>query len=298
MKTWLGVILAFSAIVATAWWICTGEGSTTSALALCTLAVFTGIVLILSDRIVEVSMKGVGTIKAAAKQAVLDAREIAEMRQRIEAQSATVNLVAREAAEARGLVDEVISKNQKAEQKIAVLDKAISEGTKAVSELKTFTEFNSTVLLAQNDDRRAYDQLLAWAKRPDHLFHMAAVKAIQTIMDQHDPPMIRMGFTVPWKEGIDPQKLTLTEIKQTFKESPPHIRIGILEFLCEKRKHFSKKDRLSFLVDVLRTDESLKVIEYAGRWFTDATGEKLKPLAIESHLSWWEENEGAIKNES
>jgi hypothetical protein len=116
-------------------------------------------------------------------------------------------------------------------------------------------------------------------------------------MDQHDPAMVRSGFTIPWKEGVDPQKLAVAEIEQTFKQAPPHIRVGLLEFLWEKRTDIPKKDRLAFLVEVLRTDESLNVVEYAGRWFANGTGDKLKPLAIPLHLEWWEKNKDSIKDE-
>jgi hypothetical protein len=247
----LGVLLIINGIVVTAWWVATGKGSATGALAVCGLAVFAGIALVLSDRLVEVSVKGVGTIKAAADQAISDAKEIATLRQRIEAQGATVDLVAKEAADAKALVDEVARKNQQAEQKLSSLDQAIREGNEAVAELEAYTQFNSTILAAQNDDRKAYDQLWEWANTTDHTFQKAAGKAVQTIMDQHDPAMVRSGFTIPWKEGVDPQKLAVAEIEQTFKQAPPHIRVGLLEFLWEKRTDIPKKDRLAFLVEVL-----------------------------------------------
>ena len=48
-------------------------------------------------------------------------------------------------------------------------------------------------------------------------------------------------------------------------------------------------------MDVLRTDESLRVVEYAGRYFAAGTDDKLKPIAVREHLKWWEENKNSVK---
>lgn len=291
----LGVLLVINALIITAWWLGTGKGGTAGALGLCTLAAFAGLALVLQDRLVEVTVKGVGTIKTAAEQVALDAKEVAAMRERITAQSATVDLVAKEAADAKRLVDEISGKNEQAEEKLAALDKSIREGSAAVEELKAYTEFNSTVVAAQTDNRRAYDQMWRWSEDPTYRFQRAASQAVQTVMDAHNPAMVRGGFQVPWKEGVDPKSLTLPQIGEAYRQAPPHVRLAILEFLWEKRTDIAKKDRLDFLAQVLRDDDSLQVVEYAGRWFAQGTGDKLKPLAIPLHLKWWEENKSSIE---
>lgn len=161
--------------------------------------------------------------------------------------------------------------------------------------MQLYTQFNSTVLAAQNNNRPAYDKLLTWAKDSLFLFQNASAQAVQTIMDQHASSMYMSGFTVPWNEGVEPQKLSLSDIQKAFAPAPPHIRIAILDFVWEKRTDIQKADRLQFLIDVLRSDESLQVVEYAGRYFAQGTGDKFKPLAIEQHLEWWEKNKDTIK---
>jgi len=291
----LGILIVVNAVIVTAWWIGTGRGGSPAALALCALSVFAGIAFVFQDRLVEVTVKGVGTIKTAAEQAVLDAKEVAAMRERIAAQGATVDLVAREAADAKRLVDEVSHKNEQAEEKLSSLDKAIREGSTAVEQLKAYTAFNSTVVAAQTDNRRAYDQLRRWSEDTAYPFQQAALQAALTIMDAHDPAMVRSGFAVPWKQGIDPKTLSLRQIAETYSQVPPQIRIGVLEFVWETRTDIPKKERLEFLAQVLRDDESLQVVEYAGRWFTQGTGDQFKPLAIAEHLKWWAENRESVK---
>jgi len=291
----IGILLVLNGITVSFWWIMTHGSHKGSMLTLSFLAVFAGIAFLISDRITELSMKGIGTIKAAANQATADANVVAELKNRVEAQSATVDLVAKEAADAKQLVDALSEKNSKAEKKLSQLDQSINDGNLAVKELQLYTQFNSTVLAAQNDNRQAYDQLWAWSKDSSFPFQKASAQVTQTIMDQHNPAIVRSGFSVPWNDGIDTQKLSLSELRQIFTSAPPHIRLGVLEFVWTKRTDIPKPDRLQFLVDVLRSDESLLVIEYAGRYFEQGTGNKLKPLAIKQHLEWWKENKDSIE---
>lgn len=222
---------------------------------------------ILASQALDRAKVAEGIARSAAEQAIADANEIASLKQRVENQIAIIDLVAKTATNAQ----------------------------KDVRRLQDVTDFSLTVIAAQNDNRRSYDQLWAWSEDSLFTFQKLATQAVQTIMDQHNPAMVRSGFSVSWNESVDPQKLSLPELWQAFKKAPPHIRLGILEFVWEKRTDISKRDRLQFLVDVLRSDESLRLIEYAGRYFAQGTGDKYKPIAIGPHLKWWEENKDSIE---
>ena len=234
-------------------------------------------------------------VNAVLTQIKSDANDIERLKNTVENQGATVDLIAKEAADAKQLTNDLSKKNLLAEEKLLELDRSINEGNEAVKELQLYTKFNSTVLSAQNNSRRAYDQLWSWSGESSFPFQRAAAQAVQTIMDQHDPAITRSGFSVSWNEGVDPNKLSLSELWQAIKSVPPHIRLGILEFVWKTRSDIPKKDRLQFIVDVLRSDESLQVVEYAGRYFAQGTGDKLKPIAIKAHLKWWEENKDSVK---
>jgi len=291
----IGALLIINALFITAWWVMGEHLHKGWAFTLCLSAIFVGSFLVLQERVTELTVKGIGTIKSAAEQASADANLIADLKSRVEAQSATVNLVAKEAADAKQLVNDLSEKNIKAEEKLTQLDMAINYGNLAVKELQLYTQFNTTVLAAQNDNRPAYDKLWNWSEDSSFPFQSAAAQAAQTIMDQHAPQIVRAGFKVSWNEGVDPQQLSLNELWQALISAPPHIRLGILEFVWVKRTDISKRDRLQFLVDVLKNDESLQVVEYAGRYFAQGTEDKLKPIAIKAHLKWWEDNKETIK---
>jgi len=261
------------------------------------LAVIAGILLMVVDRITEIPTPW-GSFKSIAQKAAVDIREITRLRERIEGQSATVDMVAKEASDTKHLVEDFSRKNIEAEKKLAQFDVVIHEKNKEVEELLFQTKFNATVLAAQNDDRKAYDQLWVWANTPSFPLAQKAIQAVETIMDQHNSPIVIEGFSVPWNPSVAPQKLTLPELWQVFQSAPPQIRLGILEFVWKKRTDISKYQRLQYLATVLRSDTSLKVIECAGRFFQQGTGNQLKPLAINPHLEWWNKNKDLLKDKA
>lgn len=291
----IGVLLILNSLVVAGWWLSQQKSGMAACVTLCLIAIFAGIVLIFNERAVEITIDKVGTIKAVAEQAKVDAKTIAEIRERIEGQAATVDAVAKQAADAKRISEDVQKKNEQADEKLKDIDEAVKQGKSAVAELQAYTAFNNTVLAAQNDSRIAFDQVKAWAKDKSYSFAQAAQQAWQTILDSHASPMSEGGFTIPWNEGVDASKLSLQELRASYAVAPAHIRLGLVEYI-RNRKDISKQDKMQFFVDVIRTDKSLKVVEYAGRYFTQESKDKLKPLAIEQHIEWWEKNKDSIKD--
>lgn len=291
----IGILLVLNSLALSSWWIMTHGSHKGYVLTLCFLAVFAGIALLISDRITEFSMKGIGTMKAAVSQATADANVVGELKNRVEAQSATVDLIAKDAADAKQLVNALSEKNSKAEEKLSQLDKSINDGNLAVKELQIYTLFNRVVLAAKNDSRKAYEQLLTWHADSSYPFQKDATQTIQTIIDQHNALMTITNTSLSLNDGRNILGLSLSDLRTVTLSSPPDIRRCVVEFVWKKRTDIPKKDRLEFLVEVIRSDESLLVVEYAGRYFSEGTGDKLKPLAIEQHIEWWKENKDSIE---
>ena len=93
-----GSLIIINSIIVGFWLLTSTQAHKVGVLSICALAIFAGCILMLQDRAIEITVKGVGKIKAAAEQATSDANAIAEIKERIEAQSATVDLVAEKAA--------------------------------------------------------------------------------------------------------------------------------------------------------------------------------------------------------
>ena len=280
--------------IATAWWVSHKKGANIPVISVCCLAIFAGFFLVINERAVEITIKNVGTIKTAAQKALVDAQQIAEIRKRIEAQGATVDLVAKEAADAKNLIEELSRKNGLAEKKLQEIDSAVKSGSLAVDELQAYTKFNNAVLAAQSDNRPAFDQLAKWAKDKSSPFSSAAEQAWIAVMNTHESPFMSSGFKAPWKEGVDPNKFSLSELKVNFFAAPQQVRLAILEYIW-RRQDFPKKERMVFLVEVLRNDTSLQIVEYAARYFKEESQDNFKNLYVDGHLKWWEENKKKIE---
>ena len=101
--------------------------------------------------------------------------------------------------------------------------------------------------------------------------------------------MYKTGFTVNWKEGFDPSKLSFPDLAKEFHKVPVQTKTAFLEYIWN-RNDIPKVDRLDFMIDVMKHDQSLTAAEYAGRHFTSGTGQKIKPMAIEYLAVWWEKH--------
>lgn len=268
------------------WRVMTQEKGRTAVISICSLAVFAGVVLIIKDRITELTVPGIGTIRAATAQVITDAKTIADLRDRVENQSATVDLVAKQASSAKALSEAVEEQNSRARQKLDTLDKAIEDAAATLAHVKSEADFIQTVEAAQNDDRNAFDKLEKLAEDKNNQYSSSAVRALYIILKSHSGNIYDSGFTIPWKDGLDPSRLSLLDLTKVYKSAPIFIKPGLLEYIW-KRTDTPKMSRLDFMVDVLKNDGSLTAVEYAGIYFKQGTGLNVNPLQVEYIADWW-----------
>lgn len=288
MYSFLGILLIILPIIFSVYWINKKKSESGKIMILCTLMVFSGITIFFNERVIEVTINSVGTIKTAQKQAQTDANQIEEIKNRIIAQSATIDLVAKQANNAKELADDLLRKNAEASKQMESFNNSLQRGATAVKQLQDYSILTETTLAARGDDCKAYDQLLAWSKDESYALQNEAKLAVKSIMEQNE--QIRFIPTIKWKENVNPNQLALNQLAYDFKiQETPQMRSALLSFIW-KRDDIPKKERLAFLVEVIQTDPSIRVVDHAGGIFARATGDGFKDLAKEEHLRWWEEN--------
>lgn len=123
----VGILVIVNTLVVSAWWLSQGKPWGLGFTTLAVLASLVGLALVFNERAIELSFGKFGKIKAAAQQAETDAKEIAEIRKRVEAQAATMDLVAKESAEAKKLLADLTEQNEVAERKLKELAERTSE---------------------------------------------------------------------------------------------------------------------------------------------------------------------------
>ena len=289
----VGLVMIVIAPIIAGWYVTRHFPFKKWALGACLIAMFAGAFLLIQDRATEITIAGVGTIKASAEKASEDARAIADLRKRIEAQSSTVDLVAQEATNAHRLSAELSQKSAIANRKLEQIDRAFGAAQKRAEELQRVTEFTRTVIAAQNDDRRAFDQLEAWANDQSSPLKAEASSAWLTILDEHETPRFRTRFIIQWGVGIDPPKPNLPDLRKKYELAPVPIRPAIIEYVWN-RQDLPKKDRMAFLAEVLANDTSLDAAAYAGRLLSEALGAHMKSLAVKGLLQAWEEKKASV----
>ncbi|MDL2401584.1 hypothetical protein [Rhizobium mayense] len=251
--------------------------------------IFVGLALIMHERIAEVTLGRFGTFKLLRDQVSADAGVIQALKTRVENQSATVDAVAAQAKNAAGLSEKAASQINIADQKLANLNATLSAAKVTLENLERDADFAKTIEQAQNDDRVAFDKLSSIASDQNSPYAKRAADAWSVIMDAHSQGIYESNFTIPWPVGVNPATYSLADLKQLFASAPTAFKPAVLEYIS-KRDDIPKLQKLDFLMEVMKTDASLKAVEYAGRYFTTDTDLKIKPLALDYLSNWWSEH--------
>ena len=258
------------------------------------LCLIAGVVLCVLDRVTKVPVPGIGAIETAVGEAQTDAKIISDIKDQVQAQRATIDLVATDAARARVLSEDAERTSRAASVLLHELNAGVKEAQKALLKLQTTRAFTMTVLAAMGDDRGAFDRLQRLSRDPHYHYASQAARAWSAVSEAHAAMLSPGSFEQPpvqWADGVDPARLTLVAIRNAFqREAPEWVRPAIVRYVAQ-RGDFPKKDRMRFLVEVMETDRSLLVVEVASRAFNWLAGLHYKPLVIEPQFAWWREHE-------
>lgn len=232
----------------------------------CLVCVLIGLAFCFDERVSEITIAKVGTIKLAAERALADAQAISEIKKSVEKHDAEIAAAAED---------------------FKTLTAQLERAKIATKELEEQSEFSRTILLAQCDNRIAYDKLMKLGTSNGFRFEQEALQAFETIKRAHSAPYFASDFGMPWAEGVDPSKLDLPTLVNEYKNSKGTLKLGFLEYIW-KRQDFELKSRLEFLVDVYKNDESLAAVEYAGRYLAIGLNVTAGPLDYGAILDGWE----------
>jgi hypothetical protein len=166
-----------------------------------------------------------------------------------------------------------------AEDKVKSLDEQVGKTETSVRELKTLSDFAATMVAAQYNDRAAFDQLRIWADDKSYPSQNSAAQAVRKILEDHDPAILRAPVPPPWR--------------YSYRDAGVY-KISVLDYIW-KRTDIPKRERMQFLVDVMKSDKDLNAVEYAGRFFKEESKQQVLSLAYWELIKWWEEHKDEIK---
>ena len=182
---------------------------------------------------------------------------------------------------------------QQAKSRVDEIETMVKKTRSTIDYLKSFNEFSLTLTKANNDDREAFNKLKSWTK--DHIFSDLANSAIIKIRASYARVFFIPGYlSISWKEEVNPSKLTFQVLLEEYKSIPPRYHADLVNYIW-KRKDIPIKDRMQFLVDVLKKGKSLTAVYYAGKLFAKETKNEWSPFVIKPLIEWWWENKDKIK---
>lgn len=286
----IGFFLILSPLAISGYWILKKKHNPGIVLTWSVIVIFVGIFFIVKDRVTEITLNNIGTLRTVTNQAIADANQINEIKNRIAAQEEIINLVVKEANSARSLIEHISKQTQVVEEQYKVIENTVEEGQKIFQQLKNYSLLTSTYILAGSDDRNSYDKLWGWSQDETCSFKEEALAAVENIMAQ----TIIILDVIPWAKGVEPDKLPFSTLVEVYKnKSKPITRIALIKYICE-RADISDFDKMSFLAHVLRNEKSIKVCKQAGGYFAKASGNGYRSLAIANHLEWWDSNKNSL----
>jgi hypothetical protein len=295
----IGLLTILFCLAFALWCTAKGKKRAKSIFGVSLVGMLFGLALILNDRITEFTLEHVGSIKTAEKEAVSNAAEIANIRKRVEAQSATVDLVAQRAGDAMKLAQEVEKAREDMGLELDRVRNATVDADKAVRELRELADFTRAVTGAESDDRASLDRLKAWADDPKYPMVQLARQALVKVRIYYSGYDIRPTPSVEWDSSAKFQQLTFGELRELYRNSSPHQHAALVQQIW-RRTDIPKADRMGFLIEVMKTDASINAVDYSRKLFYPETNLKHEdmaalPLVLDPLYDWWEQNKNTVK---
>ena len=107
-------------------------------------------------------------------QALADAGDIAKLKTQAEQQTATINLVASEAAKAQTVSATAAEQVAEAQKNLTSLDTAIKAAQDTLDNLRQEEDFVMTVVAALGDDRPSFDKLTHLIRGDEQRYHITS----------------------------------------------------------------------------------------------------------------------------
>jgi len=173
----------------------------------------------------------------------------------------------------------------------------ISAVDKSVKALEKNVEFNAVSSAAQNDDKFAFEQLQKWTQDKSYPLREKAEQSYNLIVfsKKGTQTYLTGEYVYAGLPGVDISKLSLAELKAQYqKDILPGFRFSLLEHI-NGRKNISRKDKIAFFIDVLKTDKSLDVSLHAAELINKLSGQQLDVFNTKLFLDWYDKNGHSIK---
>lgn len=287
-----GLLILFNVAIVAAYCFLATNLSGKRILGFSLLGIFVGAVLILNDRLTLIRIKGIGEIQAAQSRAIAGAERIEAIQKEVEDQRASIAMVVRDADTAHNDIERINQYVASAETKTKQLEGMVKGANEATSQLSKVTEFNLLLTRANNDDRPAFDQLIAIANSSQPPYSSLALSGLINLATSLDT-VLRFAVTEEalekWQPPFHAKTATLEEYRAAIDSQRPDVASGILDVLWQQER-FSKYQKLDLVMRVMATTKSIKVLREACVLADNEAQIQRNILGYGQYLEWWAKN--------
>lgn len=219
---------------------------------------FFGLLLSFSDTISKISTP-YGMVELLHK-ATSDAAAVEAIRKRVEDQSATIDLIAKEATSAESATQEAERQIEVTKEKMKEFDSALQDAKSTLRKVQDNASLVELITEAQNDNRDAFDDLKRIAEDKSNPFSQRAASARRSIFISVASELV-LSSPPSWRLGVDPSKLTLEQLQSDYQQGidmNQPTKLSLVSYIWS-RDDFSIDSRREFAVQVASHDRSLKV---------------------------------------
>ena len=159
----------------------------------------------------------------------------------------------------------------------------------------------SLIVRADNDDRKAFDELLAQASNEKSPYSDVCSEVVIAISTSSNLKFGVLTSNLNWKSvfNIDaPDKLSIENIKQIMIRTPrADFRSILLQYVWEQNR-FSKYDKLDFSAWMINIDPSINNLRNAVEAMDMDSNIREILIRYKDYLSWWDQNKEKYKTGS
>lgn len=167
-----------------------------------------------------------------------------------------------------------------------------AQGAAVLAELRSLSDFMLLELKAKNDDRKAFEELLAVSRDRNHSYRELAAQAVSQVFIQVTALNVQDPSLSSDKTGQEPSSsyVSFDQFKAGYRDAVSLNRPRLLSEMNASRQ-FNDAQKTAFLLEVIRSDTSLRAMAWACR-LLDEKAKIYKPFtAYEKYLEW-----GALKS--
>jgi hypothetical protein len=269
MLQFVGVMLVLNALAVSVFFAVHKELGLKSG-AVCLVAVLAGFVLFFNERATEITMTGVGTIKAVTTKAINDAKAIEQLRIDLDAQQ------------------------KETTDRLKQVTHTLADAVSTNRRLEERAEFLSLMTGAISGNRKDYERLVAMSRDTSSKFQVEASQVVATAGILHTYNPLGPKYSIDFNPGVDIAKVSIADFTATYPVVRRFQRPAVIESLGN-RKDLPLRERMEFLLKIIQTDEDLPAVMTAVYFFAQAA--KIPSTTTDFHLcsEWWETNKDTIK---